>query len=347
MLPIEMRIEVERQTQQLQSSINKKLRSEEIFWELNKAQEDLIRDEIDPIYTDGIPANFDLSKVRKIDSIITYGQPLLYNIDASSNMTAVIPTDCMYPLNCEAKRLGDCEVGFSKDIFVKETYQIKLAFPQDTAISEFYRNFTVKIGDTVIFTTVGTNLSTLVSQMEKYELINNTIDSLHLAGYDVHWEKGRYESAPNTFFIYSNVAPGSISLTFASTVVTGVQTVVSSTQYIAVGKQSIPVHVYKPELKRFIEADPYYKADSNNAYMFYDPIRVRIYTDQSGIITSVALDYVRKPRKISLILNQSSELPDVVHQEICDRAVLNIMKYGGNRLYPVVAADKNSGPRNP
>src|SRR5690606_6543497 len=49
--------------------------------------------------------------------------------------------------------------------------------------------------------------------------------------------------------------------------------------------------------------------------------QVYVYYDDSFIVREVALTYIRKPRKVSLILRVDSDLPENVHEMICDLAV--------------------------
>lgn len=48
---------------------------------------------------------------------------------------------------------------------------------------------------------------------------------------------------------------------------------------------------------------------------------LKVYHDNSFIVSNVEISYIRKPRPISLSLNSNSELPDEFHQTICDLTV--------------------------
>lgn len=51
---------------------------------------------------------------------------------------------------------------------------------------------------------------------------------------------------------------------------------------------------------------------------------IKVYHDGKFIVSKLRVSYVRKPAKISLLLNQNCDLAPEFHREICDRVVLDI-----------------------
>ncbi len=340
MLVQEMHIEVERQVQQLQTNKNRKLYSEEIDWELNKAQLEIIRDEVDPILSDGVPFTFDIHKLRKVDSLITYDKPL-FIFNNNSQVLAFAPSNCMYPLDAQGMLLLPCDPYFSDSTKTVTLYLEALAVPRDVTGPLYYPNFTLLYDDKVILTHPG-----IKSLAAYFELVSLVVDKIQSLGFDCFYEKGQIPDldGDNTFVIQSTSPLKKFKINY------GVSGLISqSALYLKEANTSealtkmYPINIYKPQLKRFMEGDPFYQAYKRNAYLFYHPTdSMKLYIDQSGILTSLELTYIRKPRKINLLLNISSELSDTVQQEICNRAAKNILKFSGNQLYQTVAQERES-----
>jgi hypothetical protein len=63
------------------------------------------------------------------------------------------------------------------------------------------------------------------------------------------------------------------------------------------------------------------------------------YRDESFIVTRMYYDYIRKPRTISLSLNQSCELADSTHNKIVDLAVEILKLDIKEQTYPLTIQD--------
>ena len=67
--------------------------------------------------------------------------------------------------------------------------------------------------------------------------------------------------------------------------------------------------------------------------------QIKVYHDGKFIISKLRVSYVRKPAKISLLLNQNCDIAEEFHQEICDRAVLYIKELIGSPDWEVKLRD--------
>lgn len=66
---------------------------------------------------------------------------------------------------------------------------------------------------------------------------------------------------------------------------------------------------------------------------------VHIYTDGMFLIKDIYIDYIKRPRKLSLDLNQSCELGEHTHTQIVNYAVMNLLNITSNPRYNTHAQD--------
>jgi hypothetical protein len=66
------------------------------------------------------------------------------------------------------------------------------------------------------------------------------------------------------------------------------------------------------------------------------------YTDEGAIVKDVVISYIRKPKAISLSLNQGCELNDSTHAKICDLAIAHIKAINSHQNYQamIIEAEK-------
>jgi hypothetical protein len=64
-----------------------------------------------------------------------------------------------------------------------------------------------------------------------------------------------------------------------------------------------------------------------------------IYTSENFIVTRLAYDYIRKPKTISLVLNQTCELSPTLHNKLIDIAVEILRLDIKDPSYPLTVQD--------
>lgn len=92
------------------------------------------------------------------------------------------------------------------------------------------------------------------------------------------------------------------------------------TNYQAPNKAVLPENLYRLQSQFATKASVNYPISCvKGAYLFG-------YTDGTFTIESITLDYIRKPRRMSLAFSQNCELAEHTHEEICMKAVELIQK---------------------
>ena len=104
---------------------------------------------------------------------------------------------------------------------------------------------------------------------------------------------------------------------------------------ITANPDNIPYHVYDPTIatnptpirlvptvqKFELQGTPYWRSTPQSLLACFVDGNLRIVEPQSSIITDSTVIYVKKPRRLSLALNQNSDLPEDYHGDIVDLAV--------------------------
>src|SRR5690606_32932998 len=67
--------------------------------------------------------------------------------------------------------------------------------------------------------------------------------------------------------------------------------------------------------------------------------KLKVIFSQKSIVNLLLINYIRKPSKISLLLNKASDLPEETHTEICDLAVEILKKWIQDPSYNIEVND--------
>jgi hypothetical protein len=167
----------------------------------------------------------------------------------------------------------------------------------------------------------GVTFNGFSSKNETWRLVPIIMSELHAKGYDVHWETYGSINKPDTI-IFAGLPPSAIQIAIAdvTTVATSEDDLIH-TKYIDTPVKLTPGRLYfqtiMPGMRTSAFADTYYK--SPLCYLEND--RVVVLVDNSFTVSGVRVNHVRRPRVISLSLEENCELPEGVHPDICDLAI--------------------------
>ena len=137
----------------------------------------------------------------------------------------------------------------------------------------------------------------------------------------VYWERAPDMYSPNSLIIVSD-SPLTSSLSYDTVTIAGVPSTVSTQRpdLKPTAKKSVN-RLTKSDRIGKLQQSSFAKSRYNSPLSALDKQTLRVYSDDTFIVTQVLISYVRKPRKVSLILNKNCDLPEDVHPDICDRAV--------------------------
>lgn len=345
----ELHIAVRQSLQKVNSNQNRNFLPEEIDWALNVNQERYVKSRIKRTETNTGFA-LDQKMLDDISDLIVPNYSARV-IKLNSNTGYIpLPSDYLQLIRDYSKIYTDC----NKDFAVTEQsseYVGFVKFPNSTKTSQFYNDFNITLNYTdVIPKTLilfnNTDYSKVYSSpLEKFYLVNLVLEDVNIYGFNneipvkLYWERYKSYYRPDSFIIVSPI------------IFTGTLRVDSSaTNTISVIKTDFELFQQKSDrvipnilsvnsnLSELL-ADPFAKPNKDFArsYLAYDNL-YGIF-DSTFIISELGIDYIRKPRQISLSLNRMCELNEQTHQEIVENTVQYLMMVTENPIYTTKQQD--------
>jgi len=286
-------------------------------------------------------------KNRGLDLIIPQSTDPLYEPSIISQY-AIIPEDHYWTINARTEVVNDplnCGTAPSLSTNTLVEYVAVIGYPtlyyDPNANPPFplYPNLTISSSTAGTLYQAPPEIATSVVDPDgTYIITNNVVEAFYRnTTIRVYWERYRDVYYKGKFIFVSNAPLGNITISFqnASPAVplTSITAASTSTNYIIYNRALIPalpskiVGIATPRIE---EQESLYQAIYQNRYYapkIEEPIINQtsdyyiIYGDKSFLITRMFVDYIRKPRTISLALNQTCELSESTHQKIVDMAV--------------------------
>lgn len=334
---------VNQRLQEVASYKRDKIYPEEIDVALNQAQERFIKRNMDVNFEDR------QSKLSNIRSIVEKNKSIPTVIRAISDedyepyMTSIsFPADYMYLANHRAEVLTSvvepCDIAPALGTSTLTKYVTTLVFPTTALGSAPYYTGLKIVRNGVSIYTATTNFN---STRAKDFIISSILETLNRRenSYQIYWEYYNGVRYNNTFIIVDSTNPVSyVATTYASNGVTVDATTtgsISSSTYSVYNRSLLtPTYLEGKKLDivpcYLMEGDTAYSRLKLNSFTKTKPNNpctaeaedvLYFYFDESFIITKAVIDYVRKPRQISLALSQSCELDASTHREVIDLAV--------------------------
>lgn len=340
----EMHIYVRSNVQLLSSNRSRPLQPDEIDWELNKAQTDFLKRYIRP-RQDG---SFE------IDTLHTSAMQALINnrveikpIRLSMEDSFPLPGDCLHPLSASALSNKTC-IFPGDTVPVPQAKSVKVwsvPYPQSAkSTAPYYGEVKLMDGATVLYTFP--NVAGYPSKADNFTPLQELLTYPFS-----RWERFANERAGNNLLFLSGdgyYTGSAAALKLRIDANDYPFTLLK--EYTWNEKPLLPSGSLKPF--RFVPHDngesvlssPYYKNAYNNPGGYWNNDSIHSEKYSSFTVLSLFLNYVRKPRTISLTLNQHCELNTDYHKEVCDLAVENILSQILSPAYQVkVAEDRLRG----
>lgn len=176
------------------------------------------------------------------------------------------------------------------------------------------------------------------SQDSKYVVINNILEYFARTGtVNVYWERYRDTYYKNSFVFVSTVSLGTVYVIIYRNDRTTIDAQTSSTpvttNYNVYNRAligdltqkavaNVPVKPLKQnQMYEALKQNSFYTTSLREVSLNETRDYFILYREESFLVTRMSYDYIRKPRTISLFLNQSCELADSTHHKVIDLAV--------------------------
>ena len=318
----EMHIEVGQSTQKISTNANRKLYPEEIDWLLNKSSERFVQSKIKP-KKDGSGA-FEIDQMN-LDAVrpLLKSKQLAVDISETERYKAILPGDYAYLLSDDSYVKLTCGADLPATTTVTKSYKI-VPLSKQTGPTPYYVAPFITVGSvTVALATINTAaLGSYVgyANTEQYFMLRDIfMHYLSNAGVEVYWEKYGNVYAAKSFIIVTDFNV-TANFTGNSVVTIGSGTVTTKT-YSFTGFWS-PNRLTQTDKVSTLLRTPWSTASAYSPISKLEGNTLIVHGDDSSfIVSSVNIDYIKKQRRIELILGQDCELAPEFHMAVCDLAV--------------------------
>lgn len=316
----EVHIEIQQQTQKIASNVFDKFLPEEIDWIYNKNEARFIESNVRPKGTAG---RFEINEASLDDlqTILVKDYEAITFKQKDGLCYGVLPDNYTYLVNDRSLVLSNCSSLFTTNTSTYSEVVGKLKFPNSTKlVSPYYSTFNIIINGITVFDIADYNISSGLSSVnEKFVLVNLVREELIDEAYTIYWERYRDVYERNTFIIVSNSAmTGSITIdSVTNSMTTSISTYniydpnveVESNNRLTKSNR-LPDVLFNNVFHKSIPRSPVSNLVDGKIFVNY--------SEKRFIVNKLLIDYIRRPQKLSLILDNSSELPETAVRKICD-----------------------------
>lgn len=323
MTVLEMHIELEQGLSQVGAYRNLKYRPEELDLVLNKQEERFIQSCLKP-KTDGSGGfeidQYSTDKIRtllKTIDLVPYYSPRWYE--------CYLPYDYAYLVSDASMTMDLCgsplPVGQDGTLYIYTLRQERSALDE----GPYYVQDVIRLKGSQVSIPEDLNLGSTYSGFPKKQDIQFLVPYITWAG-KFWWEKFWDYYYPDCYIIVSPVELPDleVSCTVDGTTTSTIQAVTRAVKTYP-GALKLVDNRLTPSFRiNKVNTTEFYKSSHYSPVSELSGNILKIHHDNSFIVSSVGLTYVRKPRPISLSLNSNSELPDEFHRTIVDLSVEHI-----------------------
>lgn len=325
-----MHIDIMQSTQKIASNRTRKLFPQEIDWLLNKQQERFIDSKVHAKADGSGGFEIDQLDVDSIRAIIKSRVALPALLEtAGKRYKAFLPGDYRNLLSDVSGVKKICSI---TDVPEKGIRSVNLLviplFKSKKTAAPFYTTFTLTINDKQEFAIAtytaerDVNFTGYNSVEEIYEIRDAVLHHLLNKGYEVYWERYGTRYYPGSLIVVSNsTISGSVQIDATSTA--GVVYPYSEYTYdTSTGSsEEVANRLTATSKTDNLLGTPFYGTQADSPISEIIGNQVIVHANENFIVSNLVISYVRKPRKMSLILGQDCELGPLVSPLICDLVV--------------------------
>ena len=360
----ELHIAVRQGLEKIDSFQDEALFPEEIDLQLNRSQDRYLEMIINNRFEDTQTRLDHLSNLIVRNKSLTAIVPNTTDTDFEANAVyGILPADYKALINDRSTVVSSSTACTDLGSIPTSTfteYVAEVTFPEHivTTTAPFFNRPEIRVNNVQVYLTPEA-IEIFNNIGSKFVIINDmieTINSDETLPYTIYFERYRELFKKNTFFFVTtdtslNNDPVTINL-FQSdkTTVDGTNTALfSSTDYLVYNTSTIanPVtntvpnrSMEKEHLYDYLSINPFYKTKATEPLSTITN-RVTVFRDKSFIISNITIDYIRRPKQISLPLDQSCELSESGARRIVDLTIEYFKLTFENPSYQGFVQDNN------
>lgn len=321
----EMHIGIDLLLQKVNSNIISNVKSEEKDVLLNNEVLRYINQRINPKNPEskGIKFQGTSKRYEDLKALIEPYSSSTYVRDNKS-VFIYLPSNCLHIINDRSITKNLCGLAYAPTTTTEVIYYTTLKLPLISAVNN-YLGFTIIVdGITIFDITNYPQFASITSDKQRFQLIDFILEALKDKGYEA-----KYENYLDMFSLESIIIKSNILSNLVITYITNPGAIVN--EYLNVNFNSknitkITTLGTDEHTNILTETEDIYKlldssfgsTEYNAPLSTFEKGKLNIYHKQKFIISSVNIDFIRKPRKISLPLNQSCDLDPSTHTEIVE-----------------------------
>lgn len=367
---LEAHIEVLQGLQKVSAYTEDMFNPDEIDLQLTRQQERLIEEIVNKRFEDmQIGLDFIRPLIEKNVKLQIFIPQLAQEIYEPGMVYGVLPPDYYHLVNnrsfivvstdpslCNDLTTYKNNVAVSQKVYTERVAVLPLPAPTNPN-PPYYYNVTVTVFASTgnIVKTLPAALNNLKSVNSWFAISNYILENFDIPGVKIYWESYRDVYAPKSF-IFVTTNPDISSINISWPVSSGDPTLAGtqSTSFVDTAFQVpnyLPANLvgYKQDqiANTLTETDEFYtqnlnvfyKSSKNNPKTQVKGDFLMGYEDKSFLISDLVVDYVRKPKHISLSLNQNFELAGDGPRIVVDRTVEYFKLAIENPAYQAVLND--------
>ena len=323
----QMHIELNQSLQKISANTTRKFLWEELDWVLNKIQLRFIQKRLRPDPRIKGKVSVDQLDADALRNIIVTSYDLETRVVNATRVKAVLPSDYMHLLSDASYIIKECDTPDTlESVSTPITYSIiKLTQSANVALP-YYATASMTINaETVTLPSDLPNPSQYSGYKSKddlTELIAYYTTIFASKNIPLYWEycDGIYKPG---CFIYVGVV-STLNWTVDS-VTTNLLTTVMKTENVCLRNADYESfssnRLETPEIIPDLLGTSFYTTSAETPISELNQNLLYIYKDKSFRISGAQINYVRKPRRMSLYLGVDCELAEEYHQTICDLSV--------------------------
>lgn len=310
---------------------------------LIKAESRIIKDRLFP--DPNIPFKFEINEkyVSDIQSIIKRNYELVTFQQSNQESYGVLPYDFGYLISDHSNIIEDCKDEFTTPTptETKTERVIVIPFTSAKGSAPYYQNIIVKVlatSNTLTFT----GYQTLE---ERTFIVDNIINTFKDLGLIAYWESYKDIYRSNSFLL--PILDLSINATInidggTDVIVSNIDKTVTTFKSTLTTNNIILNRDVKADFLDSASASFYNRSNPDSPLSSLYENKILVKGTERFLANKIFINYIRTPRRISLNLNQNSELSGTVHEEICDLAIQLLKKQIEDESYEKEVQDNKN-----
>lgn len=318
-----MHIELNQSLQKVAANTTRKFLSEELDWVINKMQHRFIQLKLNPKAKDKgeFKVVYDQLNVDAIRNLVVSNKLVQSYVVSSNLVKASLPCDYMYLLADSSYVQKACDVLLSTTS-ATISYKTLRATRSALGASPYYVTASMTINSDTVSIPSGLPYSNSYvgfnSTSDIAELVDFYLSAFRALGYEIYWERFDTAYKPSCFIVVGNITTltwmtdgTTSSITTDGTITTSYYAANAVDKLVANRLESSE---FIPNLLSTSFYTTHYKTPISELTATY----LYVYRNTSFTISNVSLNYVRKPKRVSLSLGVDCEIAEEFHQTVCD-----------------------------